>query len=329
MKSTTHISSFTTIKSQKDFSALALDTFRRQYKYNAVYRAYCDLLNNAESDITSVDQIPFLPIQFFKSHRVQSFEGEATQVFTSSGTTTTQNAQHLLQSLEHYQQSFQTAFQQQYGAPNQWAILALLPSYLEREGSSLIYMMNDLIAQSSVSESGFYLNEWAALDSTLKRLEERKQPTLLLGVSFALLDFIERFPQQLHTTIVMETGGMKGRRKELTREALHQQLRAGFGIKTIHSEYGMTELLSQAYSKGEGRFVPPQWMRVIPYDISDPFAIVNHGKTGRLNIIDLANQDSCAFIATDDIGRSFPDGSFEVLGRLDHSDIRGCNLLVY
>lgn len=329
MKSATPISLFTTIGSPKEFSALALDTFRRQYTHNRVYRAYCDLLNKAESDITSVDQIPFLPIQFFKSHQVQTFEGEATQVFTSSGTTSTQNAQHLLQRIEHYENSFETAFLENYGAAEDWVILALLPSYLEREGSSLIYMMDRLIAQSNNPKSGFYLNEWESLNNTLQELEQQKQPTLLLGVSFALLDFVERFPQQLQSTLIIETGGMKGRRKELTREGLHKILKKGFGVSAIHSEYGMTELLSQAYSKGEGRFIPPQWMQVFPHEVNDPFSPVENGKIGRLYIIDLANQESCAFIATDDLGRVFPDGSFEVLGRIDHSDIRGCNLLVY
>lgn len=329
MKSPRPISAFTAIKSHEDFSTFALDTFRRQYTHNRVYRAYCDLLNKAESDITRVDQIPFLPIQFFKSHRVQSFEGEATQVFTSSGTTATQNAQHLLQSLGHYENSFETAFRENYGAAEDWVILALLPSYLEREGSSLIYMMDRLIAQSKHPKSGFYLNEWEQLNTTLQALEQQQQPTLLLGVSFALLDFVERFPQQLHTTLIMETGGMKGRRKELTREALHTTLKKGFGVSAIHSEYGMTELLSQAYSKGEGRFVPPQWMQVFSYEVNDPFCPVDDGKIGRLYIIDLANQESCAFIATDDLGRVFSDGSFEVLGRIDNSDIRGCNLMVY
>lgn len=320
---------FTEINSPAEFNAMALAIFQRQYRANVVYRAYCDLLNIAESEVNAVEKIPFLPIQFFKSHRVVSFSGLEEQTFTSSGTTSSQNAQHHLKNTVLYRESFKVAFRQNYGPPDQWTILSLLPSYLEREGSSLIYMMKDLMEESTCSESGFYLNEWAHLNQTLQQLESRQQPTLLLGVSFALLDFVERFPQQLKTTIVMETGGMKGRRKELTREALHGQLKKGFGCSEIHSEYGMTELLSQAYAKKEGRFFCPPWMRVIPREINDPFARVEPKKTGQLNIIDLANQDSCAFIATDDLGRTLPDGSFEVLGRIDHSDIRGCNLMVY
>ncbi|MGB1448558.1 MAG: acyl transferase [Flavobacteriaceae bacterium] len=320
---------FSRITSPKDFEVEALATFQRQYELNNVYRAYCDLLNCSPAEIHSSNEIPFLPIQFFKSHQIKCFEASPKITFQSSGTTTTINAQHLIFDEKFYEESFQKCFENHYGRPNDWAILALLPSYMERQGSSLIYMMEALIQQSEHPASGFYLNEFEQLHQQLLALEEQEQPTLLLGVSFALLDFVEKYPLSLKHTIVMETGGMKGRRKEMIREDLHNSLQQGFGLQQIHSEYGMTELLSQAYSKGKGRFTSPPWMKVIAQEINDPFSAINDTKIGRLNIIDLANQESCAFIATDDLGRVFPDGSFEVMGRLDQSDVRGCNLLVY
>ena len=323
------LTTFLKITAQADFEREAIATFHHQYQQNSVYRSYCDLINTAPSEVKTIEDIPYLPIGFFKSHNVQSFKGKPVKTFTSSGTTTSINAQHHLASLNNYEASFDTSFRQFYGEPKDWAILALLPSYMEREGSSLIYMMNSLIAQSSNKRSGFYLDDLAKLHAVLLELERQKTPTLLLGVSFALLDFTDKYCLNLSSTIVMDTGGMKGRRKELTREELHKILQKGFGTSSIHSEYGMTELLSQAYSKGNGRFECPKWMRVTPFETNDPFAPAEMGKIGRLNIIDLANQESCAFLATDDLGRAFPDGSFEVMGRLDASDIRGCNLLVY
>ena len=321
--------SFLKITSQADFEHVAISTFHFQYQHNSVYRSYCDLINTAPSEVKTTQDIPYLPIRFFKSHPVQSFTGKPQKTFTSSGTTTSINAQHHLANLHNYEASFQASFEQFYGAPKDWVILALLPSYMEREGSSLIYMMNSLIAQSQKKQSGFYLDNLTKLQAVLLELEQQKQPTLLLGVSFALLEFTEKYSMKLSSTIIMDTGGMKGRRKELTREELHKTLQKGFGTSSIHSEYGMTELLSQAYSKGNGRFECPNWMRVTPFETNDPFAPSQTEKIGRLNIIDLANQESCAFIATDDLGRLFQDGSFEVMGRLDASDIRGCNLLVY
>ena len=320
---------FLSITTSKDFEIAALATFSRQYEENNVYRSYCDLLNSSPSEIKTSKDIPVLPIQFFKSHEVKCFKAAPKITFSSSGTTGTINAKHLILQQEIYEQSFQKGFEHQYGPPKDWAILALLPSYLERQGSSLVYMMNALIQQSNHPASGFYLDEYNALRKQLEQLESQQQPTLLLGVSFALLDFAEQSPLALEHTIVMETGGMKGRRKEMIREELHTTLNNAFGTKEIHSEYGMTELLSQAYSKGNGRFQTPPWMKVAAYEINDPFSLTKGTKIGRLNIIDLANQESCAFIATDDLGRVFPDGTFEVLGRLDQSDIRGCNLLVY
>ena len=320
---------FTEIVDPTQFNQIALQTFHFQYEHNSTYRSYCDLLNFNPSDLKNISDIPFLPIGFFKTHAIQSFSGKPQLTFTSSGTTKENFSKHHLSNMTNYSKSFNTAFQQFYGAPENWVILALLPSYLEREGSSLIHMMQSLIEQSNHTESGFYLNDFEKLNETLRSLEKTKTPCLLLGVSFALIDFAERFPQQFKSTIVMETGGMKGRREEITREALHKKLQNGFGVSEIHSEYGMTELLSQAYSKGNGRFQSPPWMRIAAYEINDPFSKTSEGKIGRLNIIDLANQESCAFIATDDLGRVYSDHSFEVLGRLDQSDIRGCNLLVY
>jgi phenylacetate-coenzyme A ligase PaaK-like adenylate-forming protein len=320
---------FLTIANSNDFEKEALATFHRQHKANPVYRSYCDLINISPSEIKSSTKIPSLPIQFFKSHAVKCFSEAPSIVFSSSGTTTSINAQHPILDKAIYNHSFQKGFENQYGDPKDWAILALLPSYLERKGSSLIYMMDALIQQSKHAASGFYLDEFDQLKKQLEQLESKQQPTILLGVSFALLDFAEQYPLQLKHTVVMETGGMKGRRKEMIREDLHATLTKAFGVEVIHSEYGMTELLSQAYSKGHGRFYTPSWMKITAGEINDPFALVNGSKIGRLNIIDLANQESCAFIATDDLGRVFPDGSFEVMGRLDQSDIRGCNLLVY
>ena len=317
------------VNNEKEFEALSLATFQFQYEENSVYRSFCDLLNISPVDVNSLTQIPYLPIQFFKSHEVRAVQGKATTCFSSSATSGQGTSKHFVQDISFYQKSFRKGFALQYGEVKQWAILALLPSYLEREGSSLVYMMDDLIGQSNHPASGFYLNDFQALYQQLRELEKAKQSTLLLGVSFALLDFAEQFPMQLEHTIVMETGGMKGRRKELVREELHVCLQKGFGVKTIHSEYGMTELLSQAYSKGNGVFNCPPWMKVSARDINDPLSPAAVGKIGRLNITDLANQESCAFIATDDLGRVYPDGSFEVLGRLDASDIRGCNLMVY
>jgi len=292
---------FLTIANSNDFETEALATFHRQYEANPVYRSYCDLLNISPSEIKTSTQIPSLPIQFFKSHAVKCFNEAPSIVFSSSGTTTSINAQHPILDESIYNHSFQKGFENKYGDPKNWAILALLPSYLERQGSSLIYMMDALIQQSNHSASGFYLDEFDQLKKQLEQLESQQQPTLLLGVSFALLDFAEQFPLQLKHTVVMETGGMKGRRKEMIREDLH----------------------------ANGRFYAPPWMKLAACEINDPFALINGTKIGRLNIIDLANQESCAFIATDDLGRVFPDGSFEIMGRLDQSDIRGCNLLVY
>ena len=320
---------FWEIKSETDFELCAMQTFHHQYENNSIYRSYCDLIHFNPSDLKSSQDIPFLPIGFFKTHEVKSFDGTAAVVFTSSGTTGSKTSKHFVKQIEDYKNSFANAFTLFYENPKEIVILALLPSYLEREGSSLIYMADDLITESNHVKSGFYLNNLDELKDVLLELEAEQQPTLLLGVSFALLDMVEKFNFKLKSTIVMETGGMKGRRKELIREDLHQQLSKGFGVEQIHSEYGMTELLSQAYSKGNGFFSCPPWMQVFIRDTSDPFTKLRIGMMGNINVIDLANRESCAFIATQDLGRKHSLNKFEVLGRLDHSEIRGCNLLVY
>lgn len=311
-----------------DFEALALKVFRYQYQNNPIYQSYCKHLKKEFSSIKKVTDIPFLPISFFKSHRVMCTDTPSEMTFTSSGTTGSIFSKHHILDLKWYETSFYSAFQQFYGDPQDWCILALLPSYLERKGSSLVYMVNALIKKSQNANSGFYLDDLKSLHQTLRSLEQRKIKSLLIGVSFALLDFVEKFPMQLNHTTVMETGGMKGRRKERIREDLHASLKKGFGVKEIHSEYGMTELLSQAYSKGAGRFHAPNWMKVFTRDAEDPLQLQKEGKTGGINIIDLANLHSCSFIATQDLGKVYANGSFEVLGRFDNSDVRGCNLMV-
>lgn len=320
---------FWEIESNADFELCARQTFHHQYEHNSVYRSYCDLIHFNPADLKSIKDIPFLPIRFFKSHDVKSFSEPEAIIFTSSGTTGTETSKHYLKELDGYEKSFTKAFNYFYGDPKEMAILALLPSYLERQGSSLIYMADRLIQDSCHPKSGFYLDNLEELKTVIEALEAAQQPTLLLGVSFALLDLIEYYRFNLKYTLVMETGGMKGRRKELIREDLHQQLATGFGVEHIHSEYGMTELLSQAYSKGAGLFSCPPWMQVFTRDTTDPFTSLTEGMMGSLNIMDLANRESCSFIATQDLGRLHPKNQFEVLGRVDQSDIRGCNLLVY
>jgi len=315
------------IKTEQEFNNLAMEIFKFQFENNKVYRSFCDLLYKHPSDVTTIREIPFLPIQLFKTHKVLSSLETIETTFTSSGTTTSSTSNHHLTDINIYEKSFRTAFQQFYGNIEDYTILAVLPSYLEREGSSLIYMVNDMIKKSNHSESGFYLNNFSELKDKLISLDTQGQKVLLIGVSFALLDLVEQHQFQLQNTIVMETGGMKGRRKELVRNELHTHLKQGFGIDVVHSEYGMTELLSQAYSKGEGIFHCPKWMKVLTRDPEDALTIQDTGKTGGMNVIDLANLNSCSFISTQDLGRVYKDSSFEVIGRFDHSDIRGCNLM--
>ena len=316
------------IKTEQDFKSLALEIFNFQFENNPVYRSFCDLLYIHPSEVKAIKDIPFLPIQFFKSHEVLSARSDVPITFTSSGTTGSTTSKHIVTDLDIYKTSFTKGFEHFYGPIENYVILALLPSYLEREGSSLIYMVDALIKKSNHPESGFYLNNLEDLKNHLIALDKKDTKILLIGVSFALLDLIETYPFNLKNTIVMETGGMKGRRKELIRTELHKLLKAGFGVDTIHSEYGMTELLSQAYSKGDGLFNCPNWMRIVTRDTEDALSIQSFGKTGGINVIDLANMNSCSFIATQDLGRVYKNGSFEIIGRFDHSDIRGCNLMV-
>ncbi|WP_273275370.1 acyl transferase [Maribacter polysiphoniae] len=316
------------ISTEKEFESMAIDVFRFQLRNNSVYKEFCHYLDKTESNVKELKQIPFLPIDFFKSKKVVATKDQEQIVFSSSGTTGQVTSKHYVTQLKLYGQSFTKGFDHFYGDVSQYCILALLPSYLERSGSSLIYMVNDLIEKSNHADSGFYLKEIDALVETLTRLDNQGVKTLLIGVSFALLDVVEEHTLQLNNTLVMETGGMKGRRKELIREELHDILKKGFGVSEIHSEYGMTELLSQAYSKGNGIFNTPPWMKVLIRDTEDPLSYLPDGKTGGINVIDLANINSCSFIATQDLGKKSKDRSFEILGRFDHSDIRGCNLMV-
>ena len=316
------------ISNQKQFEKIALKVFRFQYENNIVYNEFCSYLSINPQKVKSLYQIPFLPIQFFKSHQVVSNTNPIQETFTSSGTTGIHTSKHLVTDIGLYEESYRKGFSQFYGNIEDYVILALLPSYLEREGSSLIYMVNDLIRLSNNSESGFYLHNHDALIEKLNALDQLGQNVILIGVTFALLDLIEKQKFQLKHTIIMETGGMKGRRKEMIREELHQQLCEGFGVSSIHSEYGMTELLSQAYSLGNGVFECPSWMHILIRDTEDALTYIDNGKTGGINVIDLANINSCSFIATQDLGKKNPNTTFEVLGRFDNSDIRGCNLMV-
>ena len=317
-----------TSNNQKQFDKMALKVFRFQYENNLVYREFCDFLKTDVQKVKTIQQIPFLPIQFFKSHSVISDSNPIQTTFTSSGTTGMVTSKHLVTDVSIYEESYRKGFSQFYGNIEDYVVLALLPSYLEREGSSLIHMVDDLIQLSNHPESGFYLHNYDELIEKIIQLDQSGQNVILIGVTYALLDLIEKHSFQLENTIIMETGGMKGKRKEMIREELHQQLCNGFGVKSIHSEYGMTELLSQAYSLGDGIFECPSWMQISIRDTEDALSYVREGKTGGINIIDLANINSCSFIATQDLGKIYSNGSFEVLGRFDHSDIRGCNLMV-
>jgi hypothetical protein len=316
------------ISNEEQFNEVALEIFQYQALHCKVYRDFIVGLRIDPANIKVIDEVPFLPIAFFKTHEVVSTTDPIQVTFTSSGTTGITTSSHYVTDVSWYEESFRDAFGLFYGEIKNYTILALLPSYLEREGSSLIYMANDLIKQSNNPESGFYLYNHDELAIQLKKQQQAKKPTLLIGVTFALLDFIEQHSINFPELIVMETGGMKGRRKEMIREELHDSLYKGFGVNAVHSEYGMTELLSQAYSKGEGIFNCPPWMRIITRDTNDPMSVITDGKAGGINVIDLANINSCSFIATQDLGKVQPNGSFEVLGRFDNADIRGCNLLI-
>ncbi len=316
-----------------EFDGMALELFRYQHEYNILYRQYCDTLRIDPLSIQRIEDIPFLPISFFKTHQVITYGFEPEAFFESSGTTQSVSSRHWVKDLSLYRESFTRAFQKFYGSAEGKCIIGLLPSYLERQHSSLVMMVDQLIKDSHHPLSGFYLYDHEMLHRTLLHNEILKKDTLLIGVTYALLDFAAAFPMQLRHTIVMETGGMKGRREEMTRQQVHAELRENLGLNLIHSEYGMTELLSQAYSKGDGIFHCPSWMKVLLRQEDDPFDVGRADQqnskalSGVINVIDLANIYSCAFIATDDMGRLYGNGSFEVMGRMDNSDVRGCSLL--
>jgi len=316
------------IDSEQKFIDKSLEIFRFQARNNPVYRQFIKLLSVNPEKINHIKQIPFLPIEFFKNYRVASVAEPFDAIFKSSGTTGMMRSKHFVKYLSIYEKSFTEAFQHFYGDISQYNILALLPSYVEQGDSSLVYMTGKLIRKSQKKYSGFYLNEEEKLGSILKYLHQKNEKILLLGVSYALLDLIEKEKFALSGAIIMETGGMKGRRKEMIREELHRHLKKGFGVEQIHSEYGMTELLSQAYSTGNSLFESPPWQKILIRDTEDPFTYLPEGKTGGINIIDLANIYSCSFIATQDLGK-ITGNQFEILGRFDQSDIRGCNLLIH
>jgi len=317
------------IKDQDDFQEIALKIFNYQADNNRVYRDFINLLRTNPGSVSSLAKIPFLPAGFFKDHKIITGDLPEVLVFESSGTSGVSASKHYVVDPEIYKESFLRAFTLLYGAPEDYFIAALLPSYTERKNSSLVFMMDDIIKRSAYPGSGFYRDNISELLFQIKTAGSRKRKILLMGVSFALLDLAERYHPDLSGAIVMETGGMKGMRKEVTRWEMHSVLKKNFNVKNIHSEYGMTELLSQAYSKGDGIFYPPPWMMILIRDPQDPLSIITEsGKTGGINVIDLANIHSCSFIATDDLGKIHEDGGFEVLGRLDNSDIRGCNLMI-
>lgn len=321
--------SFHEIKSKSDFEDACHNLLFHHYKLNQTYRSYCDLINRPPFSISSINEIPFLPISFFKKHQVKIFNSKPKIIFRSSGTTSCNRSQHFLENEKTYEKSFFECFKLFYGDIRKYNILALLPGYYERNDSSLIYMVKELIKKSKSSKSGFYLNNFDELKKNLLELDYKKEKTILIGVSFALLDFIEKNKLNLTHTTIIETGGMKGKRKEITREELHNFLCEGFGVSLIQSEYGMTEILSQAYSKGNGLFECPPWMKILVRQIEDPLSISKITDTGALNIIDLANFGSCPFIASDDVGKIHSSGKFEVLGRIDNSEIRGCNTIYF
>ncbi len=314
---------------QQDFHSTTLTVFKYQAEYNPVYRQFLQLLDTDVHTIEYIDQIPFLPIELFKTHKVITKNQPTQQIFESSGTTSAQSAHHYIADLQLYNKSCLQGFKHFYGSLKNYCILALLPTYLERERASLVHMVQLFINQSDCKYSGFFLSNYDHLRKIIKKVKEQTdRQILLIGVAFALWEMAEKYPIDLSGHIIMETGGMKGKRREIIRAELHQILQSGFNVKKVHSEYGMTELLSQAYALRKGHFSSPPWMKVRIRDIYDPFDELSVGHTGGINIIDLANLNSCSFIATDDLGRKNNKDQFEVLGRIDHSDRRGCNLML-
>ncbi|MCB2197711.1 MAG: acyl transferase [Bacteroidetes bacterium] len=316
------------IKNEREFNDLALRIFNYQAENNKVYKEYLFHLGTNVATINDIKDIPFLPIEFFKSHKVITGEQDPEKTFFSSGTTGVERSNHFITDISVYETSFTKSFEKHYGKIENLCMLALLPTYLDNESSSLVYMVDHLIQKSNHPDSGFYLDNIDELASKLKKLTNENKNVFVLGVSYALIDLAEQFPMDLSNVIIMETGGMKGKRKELTKKELHAYLSSRFQVKSIHSEYGMTELLSQAYSKENGQFTTPPWMKILIRDTYDPFNYLEQGKSGGINVIDLANINSCSFIETKDLGKIHTDGKFEILGRFDYSDVRGCNLLV-
>lgn len=311
----------------ESFNAQALQVFKYQAANNKVYNQWVNALHIKVEKVKRIEDVPFMPVNFFKTHQVITGNFNPQLIFESSGTTNQVNSKHFVKYPDIYIESFTRGFEIFYGDVKEWCIIGLLPSYLERQGSSLVYMADHLIRLSGHSSGGFYLSDFEKLSAVLQHLEKKGQKTLLIGVTFALLDFAERYPMQLNHTIIMETGGMKGRRKEMIREEVQDVIKKQLGVTEVHSEYGMTELLSQAYSYGDGNFKTVPWMKVMVRNEDDPLHVYPHGR-GIINIIDLANLYSCSFLATDDIGIVSPDNSFKVPGRTDNSDLRGCSLLV-
>lgn len=316
------------ISSSQEFEKYSIEIFNYQFEKNTIYREFCRLTGKNPSNIRSSFEIPFLPIQFFKTHKIISSNQPIKKTFYSSGSTKNNLSKHHIIDLKLYEDCFLKIFMDFYGSPSQYNIIALLPTYLENKNSSLIYMVNKLIEKSENKHSGFYLDNYKELKEKLLYLEEGDKKTILFGVSYALLNLIDFHKFKLKKTIIIETGGMKGKRKELIKSELHQMLKIGFGVKNINSEYGMTELISQAYSIHNEKFKSPPWMKIYIRESEDPMNIKTDNKSGGINIIDLANYNSCSFIATDDLGKLDKDGNFEILGRLDNSDQRGCSLLI-
>lgn len=324
----TNWTDFLEIQTEDDFNAYCLETYQFQLQHCQVYRNYVSLLGKEKNKLQHYTEIPFMPIEFFKTQKVLADGMDPQIIFSSSGTTGMVTSKHLVADVSIYEQTFRRIFEDFYGPITDIAVLALLPSYLERSGSSLIYMIDDLMKQSKQAESNYFLYNHRELYDTLVRLKDNGTKTILFGVTYALLDFIETYAFEFPELIIMETGGMKGKRKEMVKQEIHQMLEAAFKVSGIHSEYGMTELLSQGYSSGKGIFYLPKWMRILIRDTNDPLSLIHSDRTGGINVIDLANRYSCSFIATQDLGKVYQDGSFEILGRFDQSDIRGCNLLV-
>lgn len=316
------------VSNESQFNELALEIFQFQFTHNPVYKSWCDSLNRTPANVKHLNQVPFLPVEFFKNFPIKSWQGDPITTFSSSGTTGQITSQHHVADTYIYERSLMKGFQLEYGKPSDWIIIGLLPAYLERQGSSLVYMTDILIRESGQHESGFYLNNYEELALLLRRLKDNNKKVWLIGVSFALLDMAEKQPEAWENLVVVETGGMKGRRREMIRTDLHETIRSKWRIARLHSEYGMTELFSQAWMNDSGRFHTPPWMKVMIRETNDPFSYAENGKTGGINVVDLANLDSCAFISTSDLGKKFTDETFDVLGRFDHSDVRGCNLMV-